>query len=34
MDSLFVDVLPSAIEDFSQLFAAVTYIIASFASSG
>jgi DNA-binding transcriptional LysR family regulator len=30
MDSLFVDFLPSAIEEFSQLFPAVTYTIASF----
>lgn len=30
MDSLFVDVLPSAIEEFSQFFPAVTYTIASF----
>lgn len=29
MDSLFVDVLPSAIEEFSQLFPAVTYTIES-----
>ena len=31
MDSLFVDLLPSAIEEFSQLFPAVIYTIASFA---